>query len=294
MLTVANTFDSSSYSDLNVIMSNEAQFNYRHMLKQEFENRKSKNQSYSLRAFALHLNVSASFLSQVLTGKKCLSYDRAHRVLKNFKWSYKKSQLFLNLVQMEGSKDQDAIERIAKQARALSEIDFVDVNADQFQLISKWYHFALMELTQLQDFSEDPLWISEKLGITVDEAQEVIDRLLRIGLLKRENNQLKKPQTYGVGSVPSEAIQQFHSEHLIKASEALKNQNFTERDFTGQTIALNKSKIQEVKELIWEFQNKMSQYYSNEKDCNSVYHVAIQLYRLDHEHKTSPLIDKSN
>ncbi len=259
--------------------------NYRRMLQRELEQRRFKNKAYSLRAFAANLDVSAPFLSQVISGKKHLSIDRAHGVMKKVKWPHRQKKLFLNLVQMENSKNTDAKNLSAKHARALSEVDFLDLQHDRFQLVSEWHHFALVELTQIKGFREDAAWISQKVGIPAQMVMPSIERLLRTGLLKRENGKLQKPHTYGIGAIPSQAIQKFHRDHLEKATKALNSQIFQARDFTGQTLAINKKKLAEVKELIWEFQNKISQYYTDETDSDSVYHLAVQFYRLDQDRK---------
>src|SRR5690606_8524903 len=37
-------------------------------------------------------------------------------------------------------------------------------DTSEFQILSKWYFAAIIEMTNLADFKEDPQWISHRLG----------------------------------------------------------------------------------------------------------------------------------
>ena len=115
---------------------------------------------------------------------------------------------------------------------------------------------------------------------------QAIERLIRIGLLKREAGLLKKSRAnYRVGAVPSSAIRQFHKEHLKKAAVAIEAQPVETRDFSGTTFAINPKKLPRAKALIRRFQNELMELLEN-GDRSSVYHLAVQLYRLDQETST--------
>jgi hypothetical protein len=47
-----------------------------------------------------------------------------------------------------------------------------------------WYHFAILELTRLQDFQPDSRWIARVLGLNPDEVNIALARLMRLGLLE--------------------------------------------------------------------------------------------------------------
>lgn len=54
--------------------------NLRLFLAGELASRKQRNPAYSLRAFARRLQMSPSFLSEVLKGKKAVSHSRAEQL----------------------------------------------------------------------------------------------------------------------------------------------------------------------------------------------------------------------
>ena len=63
-----------------------------------------KNESYSLRAFAKTLDVSASALSRVLNGDKGISLERAQTVAARLKLDDRETEYLFLLVQFETAK----------------------------------------------------------------------------------------------------------------------------------------------------------------------------------------------
>ena len=60
---------------------------------------------------------------------------------------------------------------------------FTTIGVDAFKVISDWYHYAILELTYLDHFQPDLKWISNALGITVHEARDAKERLMRLDFL---------------------------------------------------------------------------------------------------------------
>ena len=46
------------------------------------------------------------------------------------------------------------------------------------------YHYAILELVRLKEFRPDSRWIARMLGITTDEVNIALNRLIRLGLLE--------------------------------------------------------------------------------------------------------------
>ena len=57
-----------------------------------------------------------------------------------------------------------------------------------FKIISDWYHYAILELTELKEFESDINWISQRLGISKIEAHMGIKRLKNIGLMVEDED----------------------------------------------------------------------------------------------------------
>ena len=50
------------------------------------------------------------------------------------------------------------------------EADFAPLDLDAFQVISDWYHYAILELASTKDCKASPSYISDRLGIPSDQA----------------------------------------------------------------------------------------------------------------------------
>ena len=147
---------------------------FRLFLQAELGRRCARNSQYSLRAFAKFLATDHATMSQLLRGKRPLS---ERTILKLG------TRLGLERAAIDGF--------IAEESRWRSEAA-ADVTSNEMQqladdaarVIADWYHYAILELTRLENFEPDSRWIARVLGITTDEVNLALTRLLRLGLLE--------------------------------------------------------------------------------------------------------------
>lgn len=256
---------------------------YRDFLKNELIARIQRNSKYSARALARDLGVSSPYLSQILSNKRTLSEKKALGIARDFKWNQAQSSLFVSLVRYQLNKDPYLKKQILEEIGFSTggNYAFYDLKLDVFDVVSTWYDFAIVELTSVKNFVSTPKWIANKLGISTVEAETSISRLKRVGLLIVDGGRLKKSkENYGIKDVPSEAIRSFHDKHLSLAKEALHSQGFAERDFSGITMAIDPRKIPEAKKMIQKCRREIMNLLEMGSKT-SVYHLSIELFRLD-------------
>ncbi|MGZ3796604.1 MAG: helix-turn-helix domain-containing protein, partial [Pseudobdellovibrionaceae bacterium] len=70
------------------------------ILKSELRTRQKSNSSYSLRAFARDIQLSPGYLSDLMKGKKKVSVDTAMKISKALSWSWRDTQVFLQMSQL--------------------------------------------------------------------------------------------------------------------------------------------------------------------------------------------------
>ena len=168
------------------------------------------------------------------------------------------------------------------------EIGFKVLEADRFTAISQWYHLALLALTTLDGFTthrrhSTPAWIAKRLGITRLEAELAIDRLKRLGLLAEKAGCLVQTEShFFVKDQPSLALRTYHQQILEKASAAITGQAVPSRDISGCTIPMDPARLPEANEIIRRFRRELMALMSSGKRA-SVYHLSVQLFRLDKE-----------
>lgn len=268
----------------------ELNLDYRHLLREELVARCGRNPVYSARAMARDLQVSPAFFSQIMSGTRALSEERAVALADKIRWSIQKRRVFVKLVRLHATTDdrlkreiQRDITRTLGRKRTILQAKYHDLGHDEFKIIADWYHFAICELAAICDLRDDSAYIASRFGLSNVVAMQAIERLVRVGLLVRADGLLKKAtENYRMGAVASSAIRSFHKEHLKKAASAIEEQPVETRDFSGTTIAINPRKLARAKALIRRFQSDLTELLET-GEKTAVYHLAVQLYRLDQE-----------
>ncbi len=255
---------------------------YRAYLKGLLLERKRVNPSYSLRAFARDLRMSPPRLSEVINGKKGLSIGAAIKISGALGHNESETDFFCDWVQCSDARSPEA-RRIAQiRMQKYNYVDeFESLKEDLFSLISDWYHYGILELTFVRGFRSNSAWIAKKLGISELEADEAIKRLLRMGLLKKEDDRfIKVSKNYTTTfDVPSVAIRKFNEQMLAKAVIALQTHAVDERDFSTITMATDPSKLVIAKEMIRKFRRNLSKELET-GDRSELYCFSAQLFRL--------------
>lgn len=74
---------------------------YLKVLKSEFERRKELNPMYSMRAFALNLDVDASNLTKILNDKLLPTFETGDKICRNLKLESGQAKEFMNSIAEE-------------------------------------------------------------------------------------------------------------------------------------------------------------------------------------------------
>jgi uncharacterized protein (TIGR02147 family) len=257
---------------------------YHDLLNQEFERRKQINNAYSLRAFARDLGISAPRLSQVLNRKQGISVEAAQNLLNKLKLSDEEKNWFRDSVgslhsrsYKERTNFNEKVKRYQKKENTYSEIQL-----EYFKVISDWHHFAILELTYLEDFKYNHEWIAAKLGISTNEVKDAIKRLLDLDLIREEGDKLVDVFKFLATSndIPSLSLKKFHSQLLKKALEALYEQPTNNREISSNIISIKKENLTKFKEKIRKFRKEIDEDTNNTNEKDAVYCLGIQFYEL--------------
>ena len=258
----------------------------REFLRKEFERRIRRNERFSVRAWAKQLGLKHhALLTLVLKNERSLNPPLSFQIRDGLKLKNKEARYFDILVMYENakSKEEKALyENILESL--LPDQRFRLLEVDTFRMISDWYHLAIVEMTNLENFKNDPVWISNRLGHTVTPAQvtEDVDRLIRLKLLKKEKDKSLKrtaSEFLTTKDIPSEAIRSYHTQIMNLALKALEEDAVTEKGFESYTMSVDVANIPKAKLLMQEFQKKMSRLLEKQSG-QEVYQFNMQLFRL--------------
>lgn len=237
-----------------------------------------------MRAFARDLGVSSARLSQVLSKKHGLSIEAAHEFALKLKLSADETKWFVESVGALHSRNKaqkDAFtQKIQEYKRTAKK--FSEIHLEYFKVISDWYHFAILELTYLDDFQNNESWMAAKLGITVEEVSEAIARLKNLELIEEVDGKLKDVFKFLAtpNDVPSASLKKFNSQLMKKAMEALYEQDVMNREISSNIFSVRKDKLPEFKEKLRVFRRDMENEASQLKGKDAVYCLSMQFYEL--------------
>lgn len=240
-------------------------------LRAELVQRCKRNPKYSMRAFAKTLGVESSFLSKILNGKRRLTEKSIERFSLKLGLSPEKMNKFIP-VSSSLSKEK--------------QIEYKKLGLMEFEVISEWYYFAILELVQVKDFKASPQWIAKMLGLTVYQAKHALDILLQLNYLKLENGQLVNVSgshtTIGPQATAA-AFQKQQKQILDLAAQALMEIPFELRSQTSMTMAIPTHKLEQAREIIKDFRRRLNAVMQDDTDSNaydSVYQLSVSFFPL--------------
>jgi uncharacterized protein (TIGR02147 family) len=270
-------------------MLNEENFDYRKILKDAYSCRIERNPKYSLRAFARDMDIDPGQLSHIFKGTKNLSLQKALSISGKIGRTPLEKSLFYHCVELAHTPEgmqAEAIKKKISSTRAGLKDRSVNVSEDEFDTISDWYHFALLELAGVKDFNFDADSAADYLKISKVESVSGISRLLRLGFLEKIGRFYRKLRPITTTTeIPSIALKSFHQQMIGKASRALFEQSIDRRYISGITMKLPPEKLIEFKRLINEHEKQIHELARIYRDDPSaeVYQYNTQLFSLKAE-----------
>lgn len=252
-------------------------------LRRELDRRLGNNPRYSMRAFARALGMSPGELSEVLREKRPISAKACQKVATALDLSPAEFKHLLVLATTAVGRDKAGDPMPMKTQLATSQAHRLD--EDRFRLVSDWWCFAILNLLDIDDIRWTRVEIAERFGITQLQAQAAMDRLERLGLVKKTapDRAVCGDFVEHSSEVSSEAIRRYHRSLLEKAIEALDNHDREQRDITGIGFALDRRELKAIAREIAEFQEQLIAKYARKRrgrKFDSVYQLEMALFRL--------------
>lgn len=257
-------------------------------LKKEFLRRLGHNESYSLRAFARDLDLSPSRLSETMNLKSGVSLPTVEKISAHLNLSKSERGFLRDLYLIDGKKNRGARDVALKSlSKARERTKIKELDTEKFKVIAEWYHAAILQMTDLDQFRPDIEWIAKKLGIAPERARRAVERLFDLGLLFEDTESGKWKQHPDLmiteSEIPATAIRQYHRQMMQKAFRAIEEVPVEKRNIQSMTFALPKDRYRDVCEKIqtllkeaWE----LSESETKDSSKDSLYAVNVQFFPL--------------
>ena len=250
------------------------------LLREKLRAAMRRNPRFSLRAFAKQLGIDHSTLSQVLRSKRRLTARALELVGKRIGLSEEAIRACA-----EKSRKKPSPKSLAEDIRSFH------FDLDTFQLLSAWYHYAILELIQIQGFKSDSRWIASTLGIAVEQVSIALQRLLRLELLEMSGrdrwiDKSGDAEFHGA-SLTEVAGNQVNQEVHELAIEAVKHIPSQHRIHRQMVLALDSRKLPRLKILVDDLMDDLRSVVAESAAKDDVYQVEISCFPVTTLKKTT-------
>jgi transcriptional regulator with XRE-family HTH domain len=240
---------------------------FRLFLQSELARRCARNAQYSLRAFALHLGVDHSTLSQWLRGRRPITARSIETIGAKLGVSADAIQRY--------------IEHSGRDDAATHPADIL--TGDTLSVIADWYHFAILELTRLAGFRCDSRWIARVLDISVDEVNLAIQRMIRLDLLDMESADRWVDRSgdarMSLESLPPDTFERQQEQSKRLSIAAVRTVPVTVREHSSITLAINSARLPRAVELIARFRQQLIDLLQDGA-ADDVYQIEVALFPI--------------
>lgn len=260
------------------------------------EHKQSKRTGFSMRQLCARLELkSPNYLKLILDGKRSLTIDLGLKLSNLMALDARQKNYFLSMIEAESAaSDHESELAERKVLRGRRHLKTEIFNEDRRELVSRWHHLLVRELTFLSDFDFSPDYVVKKLNgqISRDEAARSLELLVEHGLIAKKprgdtetRDRDSRDRWYSTDKVldtgnetfAREAMLEHHSETLKVWSEGLANLNPDEQELGLLHIPISSEKLPELRRRIQQFQDELIGWLMTEDKPDRVVQVGTYL-----------------
>lgn len=261
-------------------------FDYRRYLGDLFEYRKRLSPVFSHRAIIRKAGyTSPTLLKNVMVQKRHLSLESAERFAKAFGLTDHEQRYFLALVQFQASTSLKEKEKLLIEITELKQAESPSKLEDrQLEVLDRWWHLAIREITALPDFRNSSKWIARVLRPAIQEveAAESLTLLKSLALIEKKKDSWQ-PSRRTLKTEPqlsSVLAARFHREMIRLGGEAITRFPPQQREVSGAILRLSLEDLEKAKALVGKFQENLLSLAANSRKADQVYALNLQLFPL--------------
>ncbi|QDK44052.1 hypothetical protein DOM22_02190 [Bdellovibrio sp. ZAP7] len=263
---------------------------YRAFLRDFFDYKKSLRSGFSYRQFASLVGLkSPNYLQLVIQEKRNLTETTGRRLAEALKLNAKEVNYFEALIRLQNAEnDEDRVKAQKNIHACLKKLLAQFVQEDARDILSKWYHLLVREMTLLNDFEPSGEYISKRMSgiINPDEAERSLKFLLNAGYLKNNSGKYEQCDPVldtGIDIFNHDVMQEYHAQTLKVWSQNIEKLGYKNQELGLLNIPIPKEKLGELQEKIRQFQDEIIAWSQNQKDCNEI--VQLGTYLMHFENK---------
>lgn len=259
---------------------------YRSFLKDYFDEQRRLKSFFSHRYFAQKAGFSShSFCAYLMEGKRNLTFESIHKLVKGMGLSGKRAQYFEALVfynQARTAQDKETHYRALQRIRRSTE--FYRLNNKQTAYYDHWYLPVLRELAVYSTWGGDFAKLAKLVrpSITVEEAKKGIQTLIDIELLKDngDGTYFQPSLVVSAEKIPGYVFRSARREMILRAIEASDHYTPQERHMSYSILATSKKVFDQASQMLDEVRKKILVLAMEDDDVDGVYALNLHLFPL--------------
>lgn len=262
--------------------------NYRSFLKDFYEEKKREKSGFTYAKFSGLAGIkSPNYLKLVMDGEKNLTPENIIRFSRAIELKEEETDYFEALVHFNQAKN--SMEKEFHQSR-MKRIQGRDPESKtleeyEFEAISSWLHHALMVMTNLKRFRDDPSWISQHLYDLASETEvrNILDQLEKVKFIERKPDG-KLQQTFRqVKTKPD--LQRlsgkiFYEGLFKRAIQSMSTASPEERELCTYFVGLSPAKVPELRKRVREFMKDLNSWAMETSKPTQVYSFCFSGFPL--------------
>lgn len=261
--------------------------NYRDYLRDSYDFLKETTEYFSFRYFSRKAGFrSPNYLKLVIEGQRNISPDSIDRFAGAFKMNKGEAHFFGKLVGFnQAGNNSERAEFALKILQTKIYQKLNPLREEQLHYYQRWYQIAIRELALCPGFSNDAEWIAKQFTpeLTVHEAQQAIDSLVKLGMLVKTSKNQLRPNTKNVTThdeVLSSFVGFYHKQMMDKAKDSINITEAAEREISSICVPVSADTFHKMKVRIQDFKKELMALASEDQNPNRVYQLNLQLFPL--------------
>jgi uncharacterized protein (TIGR02147 family) len=228
---------------------------YRKYLKDVISKRIEANPSYSVRAFAKNIGLSATLVNRILNGHRNISKATLPFFLSGLHLSEKEGEYFELLVSFNQAKIAQYKRIGFDQIMHFRRLNLKRLQPIEYEFYHEWYHSVIREILSMMPESQvSSAQIAKRLipEISAREARKSIRLLQKIGLIKKSNGKFIQTDAFISTGLKWESsiINAFQLKMAELGVEAIERFPKNQRDISTLTVSLSAESLERIKALI--------------------------------------------
>lgn len=256
--------------------------NYREMLAEYYEYRKSVGR-YSHRQFLADAGIKGSaFLTKVINGKQKLSLKTVPNIAQALNLSKGEVGYLTTMIKFcNEEKSEYRAQYLATLLQKRSRFPDLKLSDKKLKFYQKWYYPVIRELATLIDFKENYHLLGRMAipRLNGDQAQGAVRFLVENGFLeKTENGYVQVDPILSTGDdVLSTFVANYHKSNLELNIDDVDRFEMKDRDVSSLVMAVSDENYSRIKEEIRLFRKRLLAIAEEQQIHEKVCHVGFQL-----------------